>query len=203
MLEELLRPENFDPHQIIAAVSAVGAISLRMLREDFRLTLLHEAESYSYTPEPEFVGSGERIVRQQIATCKDFALGSNYLLLRGAFQLLCDEYFEKAALDPFATRLCFNAMALQKYQPGSVGITPHKDGLRYRNLVCVFIIEGQGRFAVCTDRSGREARVLDASPGNIILLRAPGFLSSSERPFHYVSDIQETRYTFGLRQQGP
>jgi hypothetical protein len=30
-------------------------------------------------------------------------------------------------------------------------------------------------------------------------MRAPGFQGSKERPFHYLADIQSTRYVFGLR----
>jgi hypothetical protein len=74
--------------------------------------------------------------------------------------------------------------------------------LSYINLVCVFVIGGQGSFYVCSDRSGNDSIEIDASPGNVILMRAPGFLGSEgERHFHYVTDIREPRYTFGLRQK--
>jgi hypothetical protein len=93
-------------------------------------------------------------------------------------------------------------MVLQRYEENSIGITPHKDGLRFVNLVCVFVIGGQGRFYVCSDRFRRDAREIDASPGNVILMRAPGLFSSeNNRPFHYVTDIRERRYTFGPRQK--
>ena len=42
---------------------------------------------------------------------------------------------------------------------------------------------------------------IDASSGKIILMSAPGFLPQSERPFHFVEDIQSTRHVFGLRQK--
>ena len=200
-MQELFFLERLDPHQIVATLAASGAISLRLLREGFRRALLHEAEGFAYAPEPEIVGSGERVVRQQMGTCDAFAEGSLYLLLKDAFQTLCDEAFVHVVPYPFASRLRFTDIALQKYDRGSLGITPHRDGLRYCNLICVFMIGGQGRFAVCADRSGRDTRPLDASPGNVILLRAPGFLGSPERPFHSVTDIEETRYTCGLRQQ--
>jgi hypothetical protein len=93
-------------------------------------------------------------------------------------------------------------MVLQRYEKGSIGITPHRDGLRFINLVCVFAVGGRGRFYVCSDRSGKDAREIDASEGNVILMRAPGLFGSQDnRPFHYVTDIRETRYTFGLRQK--
>jgi hypothetical protein len=201
LLQDLFFLENFDPHQILRALSSVGATALRILREEFRVALLHEAEGYSYTPEPEVMGRGDRVVRQQVETCSEFVVGSYYLRLRDAFQQLCAEAFANANLSPFACPLSFNALALQRYQPGALGITPHRDGPRYINLVCVFIIGGQGRFAVCADRAGRAATVMAASLGNVILMRAPGFLGSAERPFHSVTDIQQVRYTFGLRQQ--
>jgi hypothetical protein len=103
---------------------------------------------------------------------------------------------------PFETALNFNSMVLQRYEEGSLGITPHKDGLSYINLVCVFVIGGRGRFYVCSDRSGRDAKEVAASPGNVILMRAPGLFGAEDnRPFHYVTEIEETRYTFGLRQK--
>jgi hypothetical protein len=100
----------------------------------------------------------------------------------------------------FPSPLHFNSLSLQKYAQGSIGITPHRDGLRYINLICIFVIAGQGRFFVCADRSGQEAVEIEATPGNVILMRAPGFLGEDLRPFHFVSEISATRYSFGLRQ---
>jgi len=103
---------------------------------------------------------------------------------------------------PLKTALGFNFMVLQRYEEGSLGITPHRDGLSYINLVCVFIIGGRGRLCVCSDRSGRDAKEVDAAPSNVIFMRAPGlFEAEDNRPFHYVSEIEETRYTFASRQK--
>src|SRR3712207_8397186 len=38
---------------------------------------------------------------------------------------------------PFEMALSFNSMVLQRYEKGSIGITPHRDRLSYINLVCV------------------------------------------------------------------
>lgn len=91
-------------------------------------------------------------------------------------------------------------MVLQKYELGSIGITMHCDRSLYINLICIFNIDGLGKFYLCDDRRGTNAKALDSSQGNVIFLKAPGFMNSQERPFHYVNDIQATRYTFGLRQ---
>lgn len=180
----------------------MGATSVRVLEEDFRLALLKEAQDYDYQPADEFVGSGDRLVRQQVSSFEGFPEDSGYVLLTNSFQDLLEQRLAELGTYPFETALSFNSVVLQRYEEGSLGITPHKDGLRYINLVCVFVIGGRGRFYICSDRSGRDAKEVDASPGDVILMRAPGLFGAKDnRPFHYVTEIQETRYTFGLRQK--
>jgi len=184
----------------LETVALVGAASLPLLGEAFRLRLLAEAESYTYTPEEEYVGSGDKLVRQQMDSFDSFSPGSGYLELRDVYQAWLEERLQSLPQSPFSTPLRFDALSLQKYEQGSIGITPHRDGLRYINLISLFIIGGKGRFFVCADRSGREAVEIDAAPGNLILMRAPGFLGGNLRPFHFVSEISRRRYSFGLRQ---
>lgn len=202
MSEELFVPTNCSTDRILEHLSSVGAASVRLLEEDFRLALLKEAEDYDYQPEDEIVGSGDRVVRQQVSSFNGFPKDSDYVLLKDSFQDLLEQRLAELEAYPFETALGFNSMVLQRYEEGSLGITPHKDGLSYINLVCVFVIGGRGRFYVCSDRSGRDAKEVDASPGNVILMRAPGLFGAEDnRPFHYVTEIEETRYTFGLRQK--
>jgi hypothetical protein len=202
VIEELFVPTNLNIGRILEKLSSVGATSVRLLEEDFRLALLEEAEGYVYQPEDEVVGSEDKVVRQQVSSFNDFPQDSGYVLLKNSFQGLLKQRLAQLDAYPFERVLDFNSMVLQRYQKDSLGITPHKDGLSYINLVCVFIIGGRGRFYVCSDRSGRDANEVDASPGNVILMRAPGLFGGGDnRPFHYVTEIEETRYTFGLRQK--
>jgi hypothetical protein len=202
LTEKLLVPAKLATERILGELSSVGATSVRLLEENFRLALLKEAQDYDYEPEDEVVGSGDRVVRQQISSFDGLPEDSGYVLLKNSFQDLLERSLEKLEAYPFETALNFNSMVLQRYEEGSLGITPHKDGLSYINLVCVFMIGGRGRFYVCSDRSGRDAKEVDASPGNVILMRAPGLFGAEDnRPFHYVTEIEETRYTFGLRQK--
>jgi hypothetical protein len=195
-------PRNLDTASILKDLSSLGATSIRLLDEDFRVALLKEARDYTYEPEDEIVGSGGRVVRQQLSSFEDIPKDSDYFLLKNSFQDLLEERLARLGTYPFEMALGFNSMVLQRYEEGSIGITPHRDGLSYINLVCVFVIGGQGSFYVCSDRSGNDSIEIDASPGNVIFMRAPGFLGSEDnRPFHYVTDIREPRYTFGLRQK--
>jgi hypothetical protein len=193
---------NLDTASILKDLSSLGATSIKLLDEDIRVALLKEARDYTYEPEDEIVGSGGRVVRQQLSSFEDFPKDSDYILLKNSFQDLLEERLARLGTYPFEMALGFNSMVLQRYEEGSIGITPHRDGLSYINLVCVFVIGGQGSFYVCSDRSGNDSIEIDASPGNVIFMRAPGFLGSEDnRPFHYVTDIREPRYTFGLRQK--
>lgn len=195
----MLKP--FDFRRIVAALDSVGAASTHALDEELRTTLELEANGYSYAREAEVVGRGERVVRQQMASFEAFPAGSAYLRLKEALQDAVDHAVAGMEPDIFATRPAFNSTVLQKYEAGSIGITPHRDGRSYINLICVFVIAGRGRFYVCADRAGNNRHEIDASPGSMIMLRAPGFRGSEIQPFHYVTDIPETRYTFGLRQR--
>lgn len=195
--------DQFEPTQIVAALTAQGALSIPFLCEDFRLALLREAQSYTYSPEPEIVGRGPDAVRQQTASQCVVSPEGAYAELRTAFQAACDEAFQAVTPYPFTTRLRLTDIRLQQYAAGSLGITPHQDGARFCNLVCIFMIGGRARFAVCADRSARAAREIDVSPGRLLLLRGPGFLGSDERPFHYLTDIRDERYTCALRQRSP
>ena len=67
------------------------------------------------------------------------------------------------------------------------------------NLVAIFVLKGRGRFVVCQDHTGRGAVDLPNAPGDLLLLRAPEFHSTKDRPFHAVLDIVEERLTFALR----
>ncbi len=198
---DIFTQETIDLGPLIQHLEELGACSTPLLREDFRLMLLKEANGYSYQPEDEVVSSGERTVRQQMGTIESFPDGSRYLLLSDAFQELIDRSLSAMPVYPFQSTLTFNSLSLQKYEPGSIGITPHLDSLRYINLICLFVIGGQGRFFVCADRAGNGSVEIDALPGALILMRAPGFMGSQARPFHYLKDIPETRYSFGLRQR--
>ncbi len=200
MMSQIFTLEEFEIHKIISEVAVMGAASIPLLREDFRGALLQEAASYPYTLEAEVVGNGNQTVRQQVSSFTDFPAFTLYSQLRNAFQNLLDEHLAALKIYPFATKLNFKAMVLQKYKPGSIGITPHRDRSTYINLVCIFNIGGQGKFYICDDRCGNNAKAIDSSPGSVIFFKAPGFMNSPERPFHYVNDIQTNRYTFGLRQ---
>lgn len=197
----MLLVENFDITNIFDELISIGASSVKILTEEHRMLLLNEAEQYDFEPEQEIVGQDDRIVRQELSSFERFGYKSRFVLLKNYFQFMFDDFLQGLEIHTFETKLTFDSLVLQKYSKNSIGITPHRDELKYINLICIFIIKGKGSFFVCSDRKGHNAIEINSEPGNMIILRAPGFLGTKLRPFHYVTDINETRYTFGLRQK--
>jgi len=93
----------------------------------------------------------------------------------------------------------FNDLIVQHYAAGCAGISPHRDHIRYEDLVVIVPLCGSARFYVCAARDGREPREIPAPVGSAVLMRAPGFDGNRARPFHYVEEITADRYSFGLR----
>lgn len=196
-----LRLPRLEPEALFEALAQSGAVAVPVLGERCRRSLLAAACSSPFRAARPLVGTGERLVRQRMEVCEHFPADSVFRSFTREFQACWDDFLLGARCNPFEGRLVFNDLMLQRYSVGEVGITPHRDRTGYRNLVCLFILEGKGRFYVCEDRAGAGAREIAHAPGDVLLMRAPGFQSSAERPFHFVRDIQSPRYVFGLRQE--
>lgn len=187
--------------RIVRELEQVGALAFPLLTDAARLQMLEEARGAAFRPARESIGQGDRIVYQRMEVCDRFDEGSSFLALRDEFQSLWNRSFEATVLRPFESPVVFNDLMLQRYPAGEMGISPHRDRTAYRNVICLFVLAGQGRFGVCEDRSGRGAREIGNAPGELILTRAPGFQGANVRPFHFVRDITEPRYVFGLRHE--
>jgi alkylated DNA repair dioxygenase AlkB len=94
-----------------------------------------------------------------------------------------------------------NEVAVQRYQPGSIGITPHRDQRRFALLVAVITVAGSAPFTLCRDRSGDPVRTWQADEGSLVLLRGPGLSREQDgRPMHHVGGpIGIPRTSIGIR----
>jgi hypothetical protein len=80
-----------------------------------------------------------------------------------------------------------NEVVIQRYQPGSLGITPHRDQRRFAQLVAVVTIAGSAPFTLCRNRSGDSIQTWQANEGSLVLLRGPGLAGDPDgRPMHTV-----------------
>ena len=94
-----------------------------------------------------------------------------------------------------------NEAGIARYRPGSLGITPHLDGRRYRRLVVVVTLYGRARFAICRDRRGSIVSEWVSGPGDVSFLRGPGLGGYRDgRPFHLVDGPRRgSRLSIGFR----
>lgn len=94
-----------------------------------------------------------------------------------------------------------NEVAVQRYLPGSAGISPHRDRRRYAQLIAVITVTGSAAFTVCRDRRGEPIRSWPASAGSLVLLRGTGLGGVADgRPMHAVAGPAGTpRISVGLR----
>jgi len=192
--------DAFDAGALLRELARVGAASVPCLDEGYRRVLLAAARAQRYTPGRETVGTGARRVYQQLEVAEPLPAKGELVRLRDELQAILAERFAAVHPYPFETGLRLDEVVLQRYPPGSIGITPHRDHRAYVNLVCLVSLGGEGRFYVCADRAGRDPREVDAAPGTAVLLRAPGFRHAGRRPFHAVDRIRGPRYVVGLRQ---
>ena len=187
--------------EILDRLEREDAIAVPALTAEYRAWLLEEAHAARYREARPVVGRGERLVRQRMGVHDGFGRRSRFRDLTRHYQRVWDGWLAEVPECPFESRLVFNDLMLQVYEPGETGITPHMDRTSYRNLICLFVLEGRGRFGICEDRSGRGARIIAHEPGDVVLTRAPGFRGSDDRPFHFLDRITERRYVFGLRHE--
>lgn len=193
--------KDFDLEGVLAELVNHGATSVPMLPEARREKLLAEALAKSYVErEKQIKASG---VQQELSGCDDFMADDVFSCLRDDFTELLRLKFTQSnyrLTEVFCHPFNFNDMALQKYPPGSLGITPHRDGKSSVNLIVIFLLGGEGRFAICDNRDGLNPQYLDTTPGNVIMMRGPGFMGSTHQPFHFVSHVNTEQVTFGMRQ---
>ncbi|MDH3474790.1 MAG: alpha-ketoglutarate-dependent dioxygenase AlkB [Rhodospirillales bacterium] len=190
------------PDEIAAALARLAAeeaVSLPLLGPEACATLVAAAEALSYRQARPVVGEGDRRVLQDFEICMNPAAETPFHGLAKALEGLIARGLARLDPPPLPTPPPLNDLVVQRYPVGSRGITPHRDHLRYRDLVALVNLAGRARFFICPDRSGREAREIPLPPGSVLLMRAPGFAGRSDRPFHMLSEVTETRISLGLR----
>lgn len=174
------------------------ASSLALLPADALGPLLEEARGLRYRPAKPVVGQGDAAVHQDFDLTMEIPPdGALVALARALGRLIGAALATMRAppLDAFE----INDYIVQRYPVGCAGMSPHRDHIRYTGLVAIVMLGGAGRFLVCDDRAGANEREIPMKPGDLLLMRAPGFQGRGDRPFHAVRDITEDRYIFGLR----
>lgn len=180
---------NLGLPETLRSVADTGAAFVEgALTEAFRQALLDEVEAEPFETLAERVG--QHGVRQQ---AEHRVLLGDEIDDHPGIDQLCREFMGAVGpLDGWHP----NDVSIQRYQAGSVGISPHLDGKRYRYLVAIFTLEGSGPLAICTDREGTVQTEWQTVPGSLVLLRGPGLGGVEDgRPLHTVRGPDAGRRT--------
>ena len=190
--------ENFE--EIIDILRIEQAVSFPLLREPERKQLLREVMALDYKSGPEYVGTHK--VLQQITFSEIYIDSTSGIALYARkFSDKIKFLAKRYRFDLFRPMFGFNEFMVNKYEKGSVGITPHRDNSYFKNLIALIVLDGSGDFYICDDRDRKNSRLKKAVPGSCILMVAPGFLNQSIQPMHYLTNITEDRYVLCLRQK--
>lgn len=183
----------------IAAVRRDGAASVPVLSDHGRAWLRAAAAGLSFRASRPVVGTGDKAVTQHFDICTappwEGPFGTCARLMSGLVNAGLARMTE-----PPCGAIAFNEAVVQRYPPGPCGISPHRDHIRYTDLIGILVIDGEGRFQLCDDRAGTNARPVPAPPGSFLLMRAPGFDGSRHRPFHTLGAVTTERLIVGYRQ---
>ncbi len=89
--------------------------------------------------------------------------------------------------------IVFDSVIIQHYPHSTsdhlYAIPPHYDHKGFVELVIILLLEGESLFYTAKDKEGKEERVIDANPMDIIVMRGYQFQGKDERPVHYVKKI--------------
>ena len=191
-----------DTAAVAGALRRVGdaeATSLALLPADALGPLMAEARALCYRPAQPVVGQGDVAVHQDFDLTTDLLPEGALMALSRALDRLIGEALAGMHSPPIAGGFAINDHIVQRYPAGCAGMSPHRDHVRYTGLVAIVMLGGAAQFLVCDDRAGANEREIPFTPGDLLLMRAPGFQGRGDRPFHAVRDITEDRYILGLR----
>jgi len=125
------------------------------------------------------------------------ALAESYAALLRAKALSLDE--------PSLADFVPTDLHVKRYNPGSAGISRHRDSQRFIKLISIFSLGGPAEFHLFRDRRGPALRRYQLNSGDLLLLRAPDFARRpSGGPLHSVSGpTDDVRYSITLRMKQP
>ncbi|HEX8758969.1 MAG TPA: alpha-ketoglutarate-dependent dioxygenase AlkB [Pseudonocardiaceae bacterium] len=186
--------DNMDwPRLLREATEQGAAFAADAVRQPVCEQLTNELRNGPYQPVKSMIGQ----VRQETESFKvAIPEPDRYQVLSS----LCDELIRQVH-EHGVPQWVPNEVSIQRYLPGSVGITPHRDQRRYAQLVAVITIAGSAPFTLCRNREGDPIRIWQARQGSLVLLRGPGLAGDPDgRPMHMVGGPTGTpRTSIGLR----
>jgi hypothetical protein len=192
---------RLDSRQLVSALGRLPveqSLAVPCLDEHQRQTLVSLVDSLTYRSAKPIIGGTNPPVYQDFDLCYDIPPAHQLWELARYLETQIATTIKKAGLQGHDA-LQFNDLIVQNYPPGCRGITPHRDHVRYRIVVAIFLLTGDGNFCTCDDRKGTKAKTIPAVPGDLLLMTAPGLAEEKPGPLHFVDGVTRRRRTIGLR----
>ena len=192
---------RLDSRQLSSALGRLPAeqsLAVPCLDEHERQTLVSLVDSLTYQSASPVMGGATTPVYQDFELCYDIPPDHQLWELARYLEKRIATTIKKAGLQGHDA-LQFTDLIVQNYPPGCQGITPHRDHVRYRIIVAIFLLTGDGNFCTCDDRKGVGAKTIPAVPGDLLLMTAPGLVEEKPGPLHFVNGVTRRRRTIGLR----
>ncbi len=195
-----LRNLNYDVlSKEVRQLPAVKSVAVPCLNASECQKLISLVDKLHYRPaRPIIRGKSCVPVYQDFSLCYDIPLDDKLWTLAKQLEepIVCA--IREANLKGSDT-FHFNDLIVQNYLPGCRGITPHRDHIKYRFIVAILLLSGNGFFYTSTTRDENNGNLIPAIPGDLILMIAPGLMSESLGPIHFVNSITRRRRTIGFR----
>ncbi len=191
--------QNFllDVPELLREMDRKGACAVPLLSAELCHQMKMEAERFQFkAAEKEY---GKNRVRQRFNYFRRYPPES---LLWKVGRMLGQKINEGAIenTEPmFQSPLRFNEVSAQRYTPGKLGISPHRDEKRYKNIIAICVVEGNAEFYTTTDRVGGIEMPIPVKPGDVIFMKAPGFKNCDLCPLHAVRNITSPRLSITYR----
>ena len=187
--------EDWDGKTALHELLSFGAVAVPLLTEHARQV----AYAGSWKSAFRHITTGAK-PRSEYFSCYNPTEKCFGILQQTAALLLA----RKLGIGTFATPLEFNQHDLRIYPKGSRGLRIHRDKRKYKNLVLVILLEGDGEFSVYQNCDRTTRRIITAREGDGIIMRAPGLLGpGEEQPLHDLDNVELGRYVYMLRQVTP
>ena len=175
-----------------------GVTSFPMLTSVQCARIIQEAKM-QYTFEPATPEVGKRKVQQLFSEItispRSTIINTNVL---GVQKYLADWLRRcggSTVMDPLFQ---FREIRMHRYPIGGK-LEYHKDNAVFRNIIANVLLKGESNFYVADDVYGTNARLIEAKPGWVIVLAAPGLFGKKWQRPHCVANVTMERISLGMR----
>jgi hypothetical protein len=194
-----LQAHLFNPGRAVVELQEKGAYCFTGLDEHTATSLFEETKTLEFKEAPRQYG--KKGVEQELWSCDQLPENSSIFLLRDQLQDLISSGFAMISPKILPRPLIFHETVVQRYDGGSMGITPHLDSARCFGVVAVASLRGRARFGITRKRNKIDPIEFYTQAGSILLMRAGGFMGSEFRPPHFIDQIPDPRTVVRLVQR--